>query len=139
MDKPTLAKYLTYFGILPFLFALLSELFIDQVWGIRVDQILLVYGAVIVSFISGIHWGLYLFKASPINLFIHSNIITLLAWVAALLGPIIGNVILILCLGYLLFLDKKLYSEQLIDSWYFRLRARVTSVVVAILLLSLLF
>jgi len=130
MRKETIAKTLTYAGILPFLGAAGLSIFAPDFSGANYKHILLAYGAVIASFIAGIHWGIFLFKESPLNLFIHSNVIALLAWVAMALSMTSSVLILIFCFLYLLFIDQKLSNAQIIESWYMRMRIHASVIVI---------
>ena len=97
MKKALLAQCLTYAGVLPFLCAAIIPAVKPNFLGLNYDNIILTYGAVIVSFVAGVHWGIYLFKDPPLNLFIHSNIAALLAWSAVLVAHPGSAFILLLC------------------------------------------
>lgn len=129
MKKQTLAQVLTYAGTLPFLGAVAASIVHPDFLGLNYEHIVLTYGAVIASFIAGIHWGTYLFKDAPINLFVHSNIATLLAWFAVVANLPGSAGILIICFFYLLFIDKQLSNAGIIEDWYMRMRL-IASVVV---------
>ena len=139
MKKQILAQILTYSGTLPFLScAICSAVGID-ILGLNLERILILYGAVIASFIAGIHWGVYLFKESAQNLFIHSNIVALLAWFAAIpMIPGIGGILMI-CFFYLIFIDKQLTTENVLEAWYLRMRIIATIIVLLALGLHVLF
>lgn len=139
MRKQTLAKLLSYCGILPFLAAALVPIIQAGFLGLDYTHIILTYGAVIASFIAGIHWGLYLFKDSPVNLFVHSNIIALLAWFAVAASFSGSVAILIFCFIYLLVIDKKLLNANIIESWYMHMRIIVSTSVILTLLIHSLF
>lgn len=136
MSKAKTAQYLTYAGAIPFY--VLSVL-ATGIWGDpeRALTLLLSYGAIIVSFIAGIHWGAYLFKGAPLNLFIHSNIFALIAWGAVWTGGIEGIGLLVICLVYLLFIDYVLSKANVIEAWYFRLRKNITALVLGAMVLCL--
>ena len=135
MNKETFAQFLTYAGTIPFLGAVLMPHIYPEFLGLDFDHVVLTYGAVIASFIAGIHWGIYLFKDAHTNLFIHSNIAALLAWFAVLTA-IPGSVgILIITFFYLLFIDKQLSNVGVIEDWY--MRTRLIASIIVILALSL--
>jgi hypothetical protein len=138
MKKQQLAPLLTYGGLIPFISLPLIQIILPNVLALDYTQMSLTYGAIIASFISGMHWGVYLFKSCPVNLFIHSNIIALLAWLSVLSAPVIGFLILILCFLYLLYIDKKLYKAEILNAWFWRLRLYVTSIVILTLGLNVL-
>lgn len=133
MDKQRVAQLLTYAGVLPLLAATIASLIQLEFSGLDYHRIILSYGAVIASFIAGIHWGLYLLKDASMNLFVHSNVAVLLAWLAAVTGLWISVFILIFCFVYLLGIDKRLYSEGLIEGWYLRMRTVVSCIVILLL------
>jgi hypothetical protein len=135
MTKQTLAKILTYAGIIPFVVLAKLSIFDVNLLHIATYPLLLVYAAVIAAFISGIHWGLYLFKDAPVNLFIHSNIVTLVAWVAAA-GIVPLNVFVLAgCFVYLYAIDIKLVVAGVTEPWFHRLRTHASYVVILSLLL----
>ena len=138
MSKPFLAQILTYAGTLPFLAACLLAAYAPDFLGLNYDQLILTYGAIIASFIAGTHWGLYLYKDAPVNLFVHSNIIALLAWVALLAAIPGSSGLLIIAFVYLLFMDKQMALAGLIEPWYMRMRIVATAIVNIALCLHLL-
>ncbi len=137
MTKQRTAIGLTYAGTLPFLGLSLMPWFIPDFLGLDYGALIRFYGAIIVAFIAGIGWGLYLYKDAPINLFIHSNIAALMAWSALILPPLYAETLLILCFAYLLYLDHCLYQARLIDGWFYTLRIRATLIVTSALLVNI--
>lgn len=131
MKKERLAQVLTYAGTLPFFGAAIIPIIQPDFSDLNYNNVILTYGAVIVSFIAGIHWGAYLFKEIRVNLFIHSNIIALLAWIAVVTSASWSGWILILCFSNLLFIDIKLYNTGTIEPWYFRLRTTASLIVIS--------
>lgn len=132
-----LAQLLTYAGTLPIWGAVLHS----QLPFLPIDATLLAitYGAVIVSFLSGIHWAVYLWHAEKLsrNLFITSNITALLAWLTLLLpAPFYSLGLLIWCFLYLLVLDWRIAAAGIYPTWFYALRRNATAIVV--ILLSLL-
>ncbi|MFN8911347.1 MAG: DUF3429 domain-containing protein [Alphaproteobacteria bacterium] len=127
----TLAKILTYSGTLPlFATALLIYFTTD---GLNFLFVVLTYSSIIISFLSGIHWAVYLFFAEkcPHNLLITSNITALLGW-ASLLFPnqLITLLLQILCFLYLLMLDLKLRNAGILPQWFYGLRRNATTIVI---------
>ncbi len=130
MTKQNTAAWLTYAGIIPFVLLAKLSIFDMTLFDIAPYPLLLVYAAVIASFIAGIHWGVYLFKSALLNLFIHSNLIALVAWLAAS-GILPFNVWLLAgCFVYLLVIDSKLHQSEVIETWFFRLRLHASVLVV---------
>jgi len=134
-NETRIAQALTYAGIVPFL--LLSMAVVMKFNGYDCDLYLRAYGAVIVSFLCGIQWGIYLLfsEKCPRNLLLHSNMITLIVYGALLLCPSrIDLIIEALCFCFLLKLDQELMKQQIIPLWYFSLRRNATLTVVILLI-----
>ena len=140
MKENNLTTQLAYLGTIPFIFgALCIALGYKQLLFINdIVQMVNSYGLVIVVFMAGIHWGNYLSddRCRSINLLLLSNIVTLLSWFAFLLMPT-KFAVLVYCLAFsfLLFVDSKLLSNDVISSSYFKLRLIITSIVILCLLL----
>ncbi len=124
-----LAKALAYSGLLPFLYFPVYLFFTGNsvIFGFDVEALLVAYSAVIVSFIAGIHWGIFLFKKSSLNLFLCSNIIALLACLSIFSIFFLNLIILILCLFFLILIDSSLFNQQLLDPWFYKLRLQVST------------
>ena len=137
-SKYALAKYLAYAGTLPFVGSWLFALFSDSFFGLEYSTIALTYGAVICSFVAGIHWGIYLFKDAPVNLFLHSNIAALMSWLSLLLLPQMGFALLIVCFLYLLLIDIRLQNAGIHHNWFMRLRYHATTIVCSSLIINIL-
>ena len=122
------ARLFTYSGILPFLFSPCYLLFTGSSTFLAFDvqTLLMAYSAVIVSFIAGIHWGVFLFRQCSLNLLLHSNIIALLSWVSLLSTLLWSVVILLFCFVYLLWIDTVLVRQQLLEPWFYRLRVHAS-------------
>jgi len=126
-----LAKILTYSGTLPLVACALSMFFYPALFDASFFAVC--YGAVIISFLSGIHWASYLFYAEkcPRNLLLTSNLTALIAWLSLLLYPSLVSFILqILCFFYLLTLDGKLKNFGILPVWFYILRRNATIIVV---------
>lgn len=131
------ARILTYAGIIPFLFLGMAV----ALHASRFDYslALCVYGAVIISFLCGIHWAVFLFFSQNCsrNLLLHSNAISILGWFSVLLGmSYLTFALQILCFLYLLILDRELHRQHLIPLWFFQLRLKATIVVATLLLIT---
>ena len=134
MSKPQWAQFLTYSGSVPFLGAVLAKYFGVDILGVNADLLIYTYGAVIASFIAGIHWAVYLFRDFKSNLFVHSNIVALVAWSVPLLHIPAGSLLLVLCFGYLLYIDRQLVANGIWEKWYYRMRVKITGIVSVALL-----
>lgn len=127
----TLAKILTYSGTLPLIASAFLLLFPFP----ELNSILIAktYSATIISFLSGIHWAVYLFfsEKSPRNLLITSNAVTLLAWASLLVKQEFITLLLqSLCFLYLLALDLRLRDADILPQWFYDLRVNATVIVV---------
>ena len=127
LSKRGSAEFLTYCGMFPFVLAAVMHIWWPLFLGSYLKNIIFVYWAVIVSFIAGIHWGIYLFRDLPINLFVRSNIIALTAWVSVVSSISGSKCLLILCFMYLLYIDRQLVRSGNIERWYMRARTIATS------------
>ena len=141
MAKTRIYSLLTYAGTLPFVACALIPLFgVSSITLIgSFDYIAAVYALTIVSFMAGVHWGTALYQQPiefPVNLFLSSNAVTILAWLAFLTTtPNITLIICTLAFLYLLLVDYHLYCRNLLTAHYFKTRRNVTALVVISLLL----
>jgi hypothetical protein len=129
ISSQRLAQALTYCGTLPFIAGLVWHFMPLAAWDER--MICALYGAVIVSFLCGLHWAVYLFFADqcPLNLFITSNVIALLAWLSVLVPDVwMSELVQIASFSVLCALDFKLRS--LYPRWFYPLRQNATLIVV---------
>jgi hypothetical protein len=132
------ATALTYAGSLPFIIALLAlflEMPADDAVRVFLLDAAMLYAAVIASFVSGIHWGLYLDPVradrAELNLFVSSNICTLAAWTALLLPmPHAPFLLLAVVFSALFVIDRSLARQGIIEDWFFALRLRISAIVV---------
>lgn len=126
-----LASILTTLGALPFVGAVAAQL--AGISAYHTSYFSLTYGAVILSFLGGMHWGVFLSQAhvTRINLLVSSNLFALLAWLSLLmLVPLTQYLIQITCFVALLLIDRKLAADGMIERWFYNLRKQVTLVVV---------
>ncbi len=131
------ACLLTYLGILPFLICTIT--IFSGFYQEKTVFILRAYAAVIVSFISGIHWsiGMKDSQHSTVWLLMTSNIISLLAWGSLLIHQVMSALIMLtLLLVLLLVIDNKLYGMRQIEFWFIKLRRQATFFVVLCLVSS---
>ena len=134
--------YLTYAGAIPFILcAICFSANIKSIYLLgSVEKILSAYGLVILSFLSGSHWGQHLY--------IHRRI-----WDYAL--PVFSNIIaVLLCFSFLilnfrmlvaifvtvfiilLIIDYCLFQIHLISDHYFQTRCVVSAIVIVSLIIS---
>ena len=122
------ARRLGYAGLLPFVVGALL------VWVVRADAHAYVsgamsaYGAVIVSFLGGIHWGLAFRQAEPPTpLLVWGVVPSLVAWLAVMMPPGAGLVLLGAMLVACYAVDRRLYPAQGAGHWLV-LRFRLSAV-----------
>ena len=126
------AKWMGYLGLLPFIFAAAGVWF-NLPW---VIPILAAYGAVILSFVGAIHWGLAMVQRSVSAPVFYASIVpALVAWVALLIPTILG--LPLLAAG---FVGWRLWEQRnvgpLLPGWFRAMRTVLTIGAVASLLLG---
>ena len=128
---------LTFLGAIPF-FIGLGMLWLDVVvLDISGEVLSHVYAVLIASFIAGSQWGMYLIKQGNKNLFIWSNLLFFLVWSSLIFfAEVYGFIILIASFGFALWIDIQSFNDGLFDDWYIQMRKKITSIVVAVLLLT---
>lgn len=129
---PPAARWLGFAGLLPFAGAALAGL----VPGLRVPaaQILLAYGAVILSFLGGIRWGLAMGTPDAAYRLGISVVPSLLGWIALLLPTRAGLLLLAAGFAAMTVADFRLPEAP---AWYPRLRLPLSCGAIASLLLGL--
>lgn len=141
---PKTVAWLGYGGLLPFIgLALASAL--DREHGAWWTQALLGYGAVILSFVGALHWGVAMVAAdreSRSGWFAWSVVPSLLGWAGLLVAQagFSGVAAMVLVTGFLAHfaMDLRLAkSANLLPDWYLPLRLRLTAVATLCLLLAL--
>ena len=119
---PKAALFLGLSGLLPF--AALGGIAVYQAPAIHpgVYSALMAYGAIILSFLGGVRWGLAINAKSPSNLtlpLIISVTPSLIAWLSLLVRAEYGIVVLTISFLLMMLLDFKLQSGP---AWYLTLR-----------------
>jgi hypothetical protein len=107
-----------------------------------IDHALVAYGATILSFLGGVHWGLAI--GAPVRVgqdrlparLIVSVIPSLAAWAALLFAEATGLLILAASIAAMLWVDLRATRSGDAPPWYPKLRIPLTSMVVASLLLG---
>jgi hypothetical protein len=128
--SPAIVAWLGYGGLVPFLgLAVAGGVLRTD----AVTQVMIAYGAVILSFVGALHWGFAMtvpvFEDSGRRyLFIWSVVPALLAWVCLLLPP--RPACLCLIAGFLLHYgwDRRLPFLARLPAWYLPLRLRLTAI-----------
>lgn len=118
-------------GALPFIALAVSVWLLPDTQATWALGALIAYGAVVLSFLGGIHWGLAL-QAGPPRGFVISVIPSLLAWAALLLPSTLALSLLTVCLVAQLVLDMQIRLAP----WFRLLRVVLTAAAAASLLLA---
>lgn len=127
----TLAGILTYSGTLPLLACV--ALVFAPIAGVDGNAIARTYAAIILSFLCGIQWAVYLFfpEKCPRNLLISSNAVALLSWCSLLLfHQTTALVLQAFCFLGLFALDYLLRNAGILPDWFYSLRRNATAIVV---------
>lgn len=136
MRAPPVVSWLGYGGLLPFV-ALAAATWIDNNRSRLWEDALLTYGAVILSFVGALHWGIVMgqgdMRKHQQNFsFVWSVVPALLAWLALLtryaLTPQFACMLLIA--GFLIHFwqDHRLAKSVHLPAWYLPLRLQLTLV-----------
>jgi len=135
---PSAAKTLGALGAVPFIILALASPFLEAPYQERTDFALTAYGAVILSFLGGIHWGLVISDDGPVlndgAIFARrtiSVIPSLVGWGALLLSRPSGQLILAAAFFALLLFDLHAGRKTQTLTWYPKLRLPLTIVVIA--------
>ncbi|WP_258240055.1 DUF3429 domain-containing protein [Pseudidiomarina homiensis] len=126
------AQRLGYAGLIPFLAFTLGGLL--DVYADHAVRLFVIYSALILSFLGGIHWGVAMqSEASPTRAFKWSMLPSIIGIVLFFAGIWVSplSMLTVLALTHLFWLnfEKRHLSEQL---WYLELRNRLTFTVVAL-------
>lgn len=137
---PVMAAWLGGLGALPFVGLAVAVIGLDGLTRTVAIQALLGYGAVILSFLGGIHWGLAIAPgAQPAEPGLRvrlawSVVPSLVGWAALLVTPVTGLFALAAAFAAMLGIDLRASRLGLAPAWYPKLRVPLTLTVVAALL-----
>ncbi|WP_113908116.1 DUF3429 domain-containing protein [Aliidiomarina celeris] len=120
------ANRLAWAGLIPFMGS--AVLGAVGLWSELLLPIFLVYSAVILSFLGGIHWGLVMARKldQPERALLLCMLPSLVGWIAVALLPELYALV-VLAAAYLLWLNYDL--SKVPEPWYERLRKPITFVV----------
>ena len=126
----TTAKVLGYAGLIPFVVFSIG-CWIPLPYVVNSPYILITYGAVILSFMGAIHWGVAMANTDQQrgSYIIASVIPALIAWPALLLPHTLALVILLSVFIGLYVYDRSVEKEQELPGWYIPMRTRLTVIV----------
>lgn len=137
-NTPVAARWLGFLGLIPFGATVVAGLIPALPLHSLAPQALLAYGAVILSFLGGIRWGLAIVKVGHADLFsplFISVLPSLLGWIALLMSASTGLLLLALGFSALLLADLRLPTAP---PWYGALRLPLSVGAIGALLLGVL-
>ena len=138
MKKERLIKILTYCGSIPFIF--LTYLIFSKTThflAFNVTLMLVSYGAIILSFISGMHFSYAILQDKMhIRLLFLSNIVALVSWLCLLINFKLALVVIIMGYIFNLIIDFVSYKNLVLEKWFFNLRLRISLIVIFCLVLN---
>ena len=138
MNKNNLPYILIYLGSIPFVFfSFLRIISLEDFFYLDINYILSIYSLSIISFICGSHWGIFLTNNTlKINLFIFSNLLTILSFSGILFLKIDYFFLLqVLILVALLVIDLYIYRQNITLKKYINSRIFITIIVVGCLII----
>lgn len=140
---PSAALWLGAFGTVPFVSLAVASLFLDEVNLARATFALITYGAVILSFLGGIQWGLAIantdggmFAGASYHRLGFSVVPSLIAWAALFFETDTGLLVMALAFGGMLVFDIWSTIADEAPLWYPKLRLPLTVTVVTSLVLG---
>ncbi len=126
-------KQLGYYGLVPFVAAVVLIFMQQSLMGITGLELFLTYSAIILSFLTGIWWGMRLVKPEiSIGWIILSNVVAVVAWLALLVSYHIFALGLLMAGYFAVWLgDSRLNSAGYIRQTYFGFRSLLSLSVLA--------
>ncbi|NTV71868.1 MAG: DUF3429 domain-containing protein [Azonexaceae bacterium] len=134
---PRTVAWLGYGGLIPFL-TLMPASLLDHHHGAVWSDALYAYGAIILSFIGALHWGLAmslpeLTERQRSAWFAWSVVPALIAWPAVLFSPPLAAPLLVVGFIAHYLQDRRLARQVSLPDWYLPLRLRLSCVAVVCL------
>jgi hypothetical protein len=137
---PPSAAWLGAFGLVPFVALAASLPFVSGDLKPDVAYALLAYGAIILSFLGGVHWGLAIGStavAAALRVRLMGSVIpSLVAWVAMLVPLRSGLFMLAAAIALMLVVDIRATRAGEAPAWYPRLRIPLSCAVAASLVVG---
>ena len=137
---PRVTKILGYAGLIPFVVLSTGLWIAPPQYFSQINQALIAYAAVILSFMGAVHWGMAIDLASKAQeKRLSLSVIPALTGWLALLAPVnYGYSLLIVAFSLLCIVDSLLAKQHATPLWYPSLRIPLTTVVVCSLIIALL-
>jgi hypothetical protein len=137
---PRTAAWLGAAGVLPFITAAIVGAWDLGSFGAQAKFAAVIYGAVILSFLGGVFWGIAVASRSPVigdgertGLFVVGVMPSLAGWGAALLPVTVAPFALSALFLIILFADHWAWRREWTPSWWLRLRVRLSGTVATVL------
>ena len=127
-------------GLIPFVLPLIEKYGLVNIFGIKTINFTIWYGITILSFLSGIYWGLSINAVIKNKSELHSLLpaLSIIPFSFSIGTLIVSNYlnIFFLVIGFLVcqILDEILFSYKFYFNWYIRLRRFLTVVVVTLMI-----
>lgn len=144
---PNFALYLGASGLIPFGATAAAVAMLPDAWRTMALLALLAYGAVILSFLGAVHWGVAIAGRGPVDRpdtaskldarLGWSVVPALLGWCSMLVAPAPGLVLQMLGFVACLAMDQRIAREGHLPAWYPKLRWPLTLIVLICLAAAL--
>jgi hypothetical protein len=136
---PPGANALGYGGLVPFVAAVIGIALLEGENRLLAVRALLAYGAVILSFLGAVHWGLVLARppADAARRLLAGVLPALAGWVALLLPARFGLALLVVAFGAFWLYEHRVLGDKLLPASYLGLRRSLTLGVCSLLTLGL--
>ena len=137
---PLIGKWLGYGGVIPFVALALSIALGFELEGLGIPDAsgkLLAYGAVIISFIGAVHWGLAMHaeRSRQTRLYVYSVVPALVAWAWYFVAVQIALFGMAATIVVMYFVDRFLLAD-LVPAGYLKIRLHLTIIVAFCLLIA---
>jgi hypothetical protein len=139
---PAAAKWLGGLGALPFVVFALCSTMLDGLYQAQAWYALAVYGAVILSFLGGVHWGMAIaefgtqLEQCAWRRLLLSVVPSIIGWIAMMISTVPGLLLMAASFGLMLWIDLTAARKGEAPSWYPKLRWPLSMVVIGCLLLG---
>jgi hypothetical protein len=131
---------LGYAGIVPFVAGVFGIVLLEGDARLLAVRALSAYGAVILSFLGAVHWGLLLRRPDPpvASRLLFGALPALAGWIALLLPGRIGLALLVVAFGSFWLYEHRALPDGWLPDGYLRLRRNLSVAVCSLLALGLL-
>ena len=135
---PRNAAWLGAAGVLPFIAGVAGIWLLDATQAEFAAFILTAYGAMILSFMGAIYWGLVMWRGGQGSghWYTIGVLPALVGWLALMLEPAFGLPLLALAFAAVYVLDRAAVSAGIAPAWYARMRGPLSAAVVLLLILG---